>query len=110
MDDLDQKKLDVIKQVLKDCYPQSIIYPKFTNDAKKILSALKQFDTEPLEVEFMEGCFFKRQGTFEETSRAYEWAVGILNRKDDGYGILFWCDTKQEALAWCEKKGLRWKK
>lgn len=84
MDDLEQKKLELILEIMNvhtNFEGEFIDAEDFNSCAKKIISALKQFEPEPFEVEI--------------DDQNYVWF--------DTYGF----ETKQEALAWCEKKGLK---
>lgn len=82
-----------------------VIYKPYIDE---LMSLISQYESkEQLEVELMEGCFFKRLGTIQETSHGYTYSVGILNRKDDGYGILFWGDTKNDCIDFCNRFNLK---
>lgn len=80
----DQKKLEAIENQIWIEFGQLRPRKEMIEFSKKILSTLKQFDPEPIEVEIDDQnyvCF-------------------------DYYGF----ETKQEALEWCELKGLKVKK
>ncbi|WP_438979942.1 hypothetical protein [Polynucleobacter sp.] len=93
MKTIEEQKLEAIKQVLRDCYPQTILYPKFTNDAKKILSALKQFEPAQLEVEI-------------EKSVQGKYCV-LYGQNSFRLAVLHAFHEKQEALAFCKKYNLK---
>lgn len=88
MDEIEQKKFDAIRHVVLTCNENWDDY----TIAKAILSALKQFDHEPLEVGISERPEFDR--------RKNNWIVSYKSQAIE-YFL-----TMELALAWCKKKGL----
>ncbi|WP_438979939.1 hypothetical protein [Polynucleobacter sp.] len=98
MDDLEQKKISHVEIILnkfKECIMGNSSEFQFSKEyAQAIILSLKKFDHEPLEVEIVK----LNERFFEVKLFEPEWESDCR---------LDCFDTYEEALAFCEKKGLK---